>query len=54
MKHKCGYITKTYKKGVLLEYMCQKHKNNKRHIWIIMQHKDDKKTRKLARKELLK
>ena len=37
-KHKCGCITEDYKDGIKFVEMCEKHKTNKKFIWIALQH----------------
>jgi len=42
-EHKCGCITEDYKRGVLFKKMCQRHKENRKFIWIALQHPKEKK-----------
>lgn len=37
-KHWCGCITEKYRDGVAFAYMCDKHQNNRKYIWIALQH----------------
>jgi len=42
-KHWYGCITAKYKDGIIFIEMCKRHIQNRKHIWIVLQHPKEKK-----------